>query len=166
MWQALSMIPRQTLAMLALGAVTTLSGCSKEDVVGHYWDITASGVADTCTGQAANHKEKLDYRLVIEGQEAQVAIGANVFANGEINGCTVFYDSVIWAEERGEYDISWQIHGLAVINVGGGQSCAPPNGTDWDGEETFEVISSSDPSVSPGCEYTLALSGKYLEEVK
>ena len=28
-----------------------------------------------------------------------------------------------------------------------------------------EVISSTDPDISPGCEYVMALSGRYIEEV-
>ncbi len=166
MWQALGMIPRQFVSMTALSALCVLSACSKDEVVGHYWDVTASGVGDTCTGSPANYKESFEYRVVIDGQEADLAVGPNIFASGSMNGLMFVYDSVIWTEDRGDFEISWQIHGLAAINQGGSGAGKLENGTDWDGEEIFEVISSSDPAVSPGCTYTLALAGKYLREVK
>jgi len=142
-----------------------LIGCSSDDLSGHYWNINVSGIADACTGAPADHTEKLEYRVKIDGQDVELAVGPDVFASGTMNGCDMFYDSVVWAEQRGDAEIRWQIHGSATVNTGG-SSCNPANGTDWDGTETFEIISSEDPSFAPGCEYTLALSGKYVEEVR
>jgi hypothetical protein len=151
---------------LALFGCLLLGGCGNANLKGHYWNLSLDGSEDDCTGAAANYKEKLEYRVMIEGNEVALAVEQDEFATGNVNGCSISYESVIWEEVRGDFEIRWKIYGSAVINVGGGQSCQPLNGTDWDGTEVFEVISSDDPEISPGCEYSMSLSGKYIEEVK
>jgi len=141
-------------------------GCGNADLRGHYWNLSLQGEENDCTGDAAKYSEKLEYRVLFEGNDITLAVGPDEFADGNVTGCSISYDSVIWEDVRGDYELRWQIHGSAVVNVGGGGSCQPLNGTDWDGIERFEVISSEDPDISPGCEYSMTLSGKYLEEVK
>ncbi len=143
-----------------------LVGCKNADLKGHYWNISIQGDEDDCTGGSAKYGDKLDYRVVFDGNDITLAVAKDEFATGGVNGCSISYDSVIWEDERAGFGLRWQIHGSATVNVGGGKSCQPGNGTDWDGVETFEVISSEDPDISPGCEYSLNLSGKYVEEVK
>lgn len=150
------------VALLAL----VLAGCTNADLKGHYWNISIAGDEDDCTGGNAQYSEKLEYRVVFDGNDITMAVAEDEFATGNTNGCSISYESVIWEDVRGDYGLRWQIHGSATVNVGGGQSCKPGNGTDWDGVETFEVVSSEDPAISPGCEYSLKLSGKYVEEVK
>ncbi len=155
--------PWIALCALVLGA----SGCTDPNLVGHYWNLTLTGVDDGCTGQPANYTEKLEYRVKIDGQDIEVAVGPDVFATGAINGCFISYESVVWGEEIGpdKTEVRWRLTGSATINTGTG-SCRPGNGTDWDGVELFEVVNSEDPSISPGCVYEIALSGKYQGETK
>jgi len=143
-----------------------LVGCTNADLKGHYWNIAIQGDADECTGGNAQYNDKLEYRVVFDGNDITMAVATDEFATGSTNGCSIVYESVIWEDTREGFDIRWQIQGSATVNVGGGKSCQPGNGTDWDGTETFEVVSSEDPDISPGCQYTLKLSGKYVEEVK
>lgn len=148
-----------------LGAIA-LGGCTNPDLVGHYWNVTIVGLSDGCTDSpAAQYSEKAEYRVKIDGQDIEVAVGPDVFATGSINGCNIQYESVIWGEEIDGVEVRWQLYGSATINLGEG-SCQPGNGTDWDGTEIFEVVNSESPEISPGCEYQVGLSGKYTGETK
>lgn len=154
------------LIAFVVGTTVLAGGCAGADVRGHYFNLQAKGAQDDCTGASVNYAEKVGYRLVLDGNDLEVAVDEDVFASGMLNGCSIQYESVIWADERDGFELRWQIHGAATVNIGGAESCKPQNGTDWDGTEIFEVISSQDPAISPGCEYTLNMSGKYVEEVK
>lgn len=149
-------------------AVLLSAGCSSEEVVGHYWAITATGITNECTTEVPVEGEviaEFEYRIQYDGTNVEVAIGPDVFATGTANGCQLSYESIVWTEERDGMEVSWQIFGVAVAQQGG-TACNVANGTDWQGTETFEVVTSQDPSIAPGCEYEMALEGKYLEEVK
>ena len=95
-----------------------------------------------------------------EGQAVPVL---DTFATGTIDGCIVTYDSVVWTELRDAGNIQWTLTGEATAQRGDG-ACGLAN--DWIGTETFTVLSSEDPAVSPGCEYTLNVSGTYIGEVE
>ena len=103
-----------------LGCV--LVGCGNADLKGHYWNLTLQGDEDACTGDAANYSEKLEYRVLYEGNDVTLAVGEDEFAEGTANGCSIAYESVIWEDIRGDFAIRWQITGSAVVNVGGGGS--------------------------------------------
>ena len=140
-------------------------GCQGEDTSGHHWNMTLNGSENNCTGAPANYGEKLEYRVKIDGQDAVLAVGPDEFATGTLNGCNLVYETVVWGEMIGDFEVRWRLSGSATINTGGG-SCTPDNGTDWDGTEWFEVVNSEDPAISPGCEYEIKTSGKYTGETK
>lgn len=150
------------LALLACG-LTLSGGCAGADSAGHYWAITATGVSDSCTGEAANTRQEFEYRVVYDGTEIEVAVGEDVFASGVANGCQIAYESITWTDERNGYDVAWRIVGNAVAQQGG-NACS--TASDWAGTEVFEVVTSEDPEIAPGCSYEMSLQGTYLEEVK
>ena len=151
--------------MAALTLALAGSGCSGSDLKGHYWNVTVTGLQDDCTGAQATYSEKFEYRVKIDGQDVEVAVGPDVFATGTANGCFVAYESVVWSESVAEANVRWILSGSATISMGDG-SCRPANGTDWDGTEIFEVVNSETPEMSPGCEYSMQVSGKYQGETK
>lgn len=153
-----------------LAGLLFLVACAEGEEPGHYWSITAVGIADECTSGEPKFQEKFDYRVMIEGNNLELAIGPDVFATGSAEGCNFNYESVIWADDRDGHEIRWQILGGATANVGDGAGCpmvaCEDDSVDWCGIEYFTVISSEDPDVQPGCSYDLQLTGKYLKEVK
>ncbi len=116
--------------------------------------------------QVAPAEDILDYRLEFDVQDLVVSVGDDQFATGVVQGCTISYETVVWPEEREDYAIAWKMTGSATITRGGTDGCGTDNGTDWAGEEVFTIITSEDPSLNPGCTYTVALSGAYVKEVK
>jgi hypothetical protein len=141
-----------------------LAGCGAGELPGQYFDVSASGAENLCTGGGTAYSDKFEYRVVIAGNSLQVAIEDDIFATGTIEGCSLSYTSIAWKDYRDDFEINWQILGTARANLGGGAGCV--DGTaDWEGEETFIVITSAHPEVSPGCTYTLDLTGKFLREV-
>jgi hypothetical protein len=147
-------------------AASWLVACTRDDLQGDYFDVTFTGVEDTCSGQAPSYTEDVTYRVVIEGQGVEVAVGSDVFATGRADGCNIEYTSIVWTEDRDGASISWQISGEAAINVGGGNSCPIGDGVDWLGIETFEIISSEDPAYAPGCGLESEAVGNFVETVK
>lgn len=144
----------------------SLAACTRDDLRGDYFDVTFTATDDSCTGAAPSHSETVEYRVILEGQGVEIAVGPDVFATGAADGCDIAYTSVVWTEDRDGFRISWQISGEAVINVGGGQSCPLEDDVDWLGEERFEIITSEDPALSPGCTYESEAVGVFLETVK
>jgi len=106
--------------------------------------------------------DALTYRLDIELATVTLAIGADPFASGEIDGCTVTYESVTWTTPRDAGDVQWTLSGQATAQRGDG-SCGTP--ADWIGTETFTVVSSEDAAIRPGCEFVLNVTGTYVGEV-
>lgn len=153
------------LPVRAFPLLVGLAACSGEDTSGHTWALTLTGLEDGCTGTPMNYTEKIDYRLQITGQDVTLAVGPDEFATGTVNGCVIAYDTVVWGETVDDHEVRWQIHGGATITFGDA-SCSPSNGTDWDGQERFEVVSSDNEAISPGCEVVVAVSGKYTGLVK
>ena len=140
----------------------TLVGCGGGDLPGHYWRLNATTGDDGCN-TSTQYAEEFDYRLEIDVSTVSVAIGPDTFAEGQIDGCTVTYDSIVWTEVRPAGNIQWTLTGEATAQRGDG-ACGIS--TDWIGTETFLVLSSEDPAISPGCTYTLNLSGTYEGEVE
>ena len=118
------------------GAASILVACAAEDELpGDYFEIKAIGEENDCTDGAANLDEKFEYRVVLDGNTAELAIGADVFATGRLEGCLLSYESVVWEEKRDGGEISWQIIGSATVNID--DSCPPPvEGEDWIGPTT------------------------------
>lgn len=149
------------------GAASLLVACAAEDELpGDYFEIKAIGEENDCTDGAANLDEKFEYRVVLDGNTAELAIGPDVFATGRLEGCLLSYESVVWEEKRDGGEISWQIIGSATVNID--DSCPPPvEGEDWVGFEDFEIVSADDSvGLSPGCTYRTALKGRYVKGVK
>jgi hypothetical protein len=149
-------------ALLALIAGLS-GGCGAADLPGFYYDVTATTREDTCNSPAVQYTEDFEYRLFIEANQAEVGIGPDTFATGTVDGCTVSYASITWTETRDAGNIQWTLEGEATAERGGG-ACGAPSA--WFGTETFTVQSSEDPSISPGCTYTLDLLGSYIGEVE
>ena len=145
---------------LVIGAV---SGCAGQDVRGHYWDIKATGVENQCTAAPSNMSEAFEYRVIIDGNDIELAVGENIFAWGTISGSNIVYESAVWNEQRDGNEISWQIIGSAFIDT---TEAGRKQGQGWDGGETFIIVNSADPELAPGCQYITALTGTYLEELK
>lgn len=144
--------------------LATLVACGGGDLPGHYWELTATTGTDGCNNPAVQYAEDFEYRLEIDVSDVQVAIGPDTFASGTLDGCNVTYDSVVWTEVREAGNIQWTLHGEATAQRGDG-ACGTGD-ADWIGTETFLVLSSEDPTVSPGCEYVLNLAGTYVGEVE
>jgi hypothetical protein len=142
---------------------SSLLGCSEADLPGLYWDVELSMQADNCNAPAVGYSEELSYRIEVDVEQASVAIGSDVFAQGSISGCTLSYESVAWTETRDAGDVRWQLTGTAATQRGDG-ACG--NAVDWLGTETFTVLSSEDPLIRPGCEYVVDVVGTYVGEVE
>ena len=140
-----------------------LIGCSGGNEPGHYWEITAVGVNDTCNGALDAVEDSFTYRLQFDETNVAVAVGPDVFASGEVNGCNVDDESVAWTDDRPGGELTWQIRGSAVAQFGDG-ACGMSD-TDWRGTEAFEIITSADPNISAGCVFEMELTGKYLHEL-
>lgn len=140
------------------------AGCSQEELPGEYFDVTAQGIENLCTGSGPAYNEKFEYRLVFEGNDLTIAMGEDVFATGLVEGCHVSYASLVWSSYRDDLEIEWQIVGSADIDVGGGGGCVTDS--DWAGTEEYVIITSEHPDVSPGCTFTLDLTGKWLRSVE
>jgi hypothetical protein len=149
---------------LRSGWVVAVVGCGGKDLPGHYWDVVVTGQDNQCTGNAPDYTEQYEYRVVIAGNDIEVAIGPDVFALGTIEACSVQYSSLAWSDYRDDKEIQWEILGEGRINLGNGAGCVAD--TDWEGTETFLVTNSAHPDVSSGCTYTLSVTGTYKFEVE
>lgn len=152
---------RGPIAIVGLGCL--LSACASRDVRGLYFDITATGTDNQCTPAASNLNETFEYRLMIDGNDIELAVGENIFAWGTIAGSNIVYESAVWNEERDGNEISWQIRGSAFVDT---SAAGQKQGAGWDGGETFVIVNSADPELAPGCQYITALTGTFLEEIK
>jgi hypothetical protein len=150
--------------LLAVGA---LGGCGG-DLPGFYWDLTQATQEDLCHDTPAPllDKEGFEYRVLYDVQDITVAIGEDEFATGTAQGCLIQYSTVIWPEDRNDFQIAWQMDGAAAVSRGGGDGCTISDGVDWDGTEVFTIVTSEDPSLAPGCTYTVHLTGTYTKEVQ
>jgi hypothetical protein len=128
------------------------------------WDLTITGIEDLChPTEPIGSQDDYVYSLLFDGSLTTIYIGADTFAQGIMSGCSLEYDTPIVGERRGqdgELWVKWQITGEAVLRLGGG-SCDLPEGVDWDGTETFEIVETDDPSLLVGCTYTMSVQGTF-----
>lgn len=150
-----------TLLLLAL----PLAACS-ESLEGFEWDvlITSGGASaqDNCNPEPQGFEEEFRYRVNFDGSDATIAIGPDVFATGQISGCDITYQSVVWGEEKDGFTYRWRIDGAAVYRQGSGCDNQLDPTLDWFGTETFTVLESDDPDIAPNCTYILDAEGVYL----
>lgn len=143
----------------------TAFGC-KGVLPGAYWQLEQSTSEDLCNSSTQNASGSFEYRVVYDLQDITIAIGEDEFATGTVNGCTFDYETVVWPEERDGYDIAWRMEGGATVSKGGGDGCTVDGGGDWAGTEVFTIITSEDPELSPGCTYTVEMTGTFVEEIE
>lgn len=155
--------PTATTRRAGTAAALLLMGCGEPQLPGHYWELDFSTAVDECNTPAVGSSDQYTYRLEFGVEEITVSIGADTFATGVVNGCTVSYESVTWTTARPAGDIQWTLSGEATAQRGD-SSCGIAS--DWIGQETFTVVSSADPGVRPGCTFTLDVSGTYVGEVE
>jgi len=140
------------------------AGCATDDLPGSYFDVERVGAQNGCTGNGTNFRERHDYRIEYRGNEVTLAVGPDVWATGIADGCTVTYDSIIWTSQRDGFAIDWQVEGTAVVDKDGGNTCDAQ--LDWSGTETYVIANSEHPDVSPGCTYTVDVTGKHLQTLE
>jgi len=87
---------------IALLAPLTLTACGEEEAVTFDWDVTLTGTVDLCNDPVVGYQENLTYRLdFIEGGNfVDLAIGDDNFAGGQISGCDISYETVVWGEDK------------------------------------------------------------------
>ena len=144
-----------------------MTGCAEEPAEGFVWDIDLVATIDGCNNPPIGYQESLDYRLVFDSADVSLSIGEDEFATGTISGCQINYQTVVWGQERevdGQtYEVKWQLVGEALWRQGG-DTCNLPTGTDWIGTEVTTIVSSTDPNLEIGCEYTMETNGSYTGE--
>lgn len=105
------------------------------------------------------YKESFTYALVFEASAATIYIGEDVFASGTITGCSLTYETVVIGEETdGDGEVKWKLVGVADVDVVEGDACVDGD-DDWSGSEYFEIVSSSEETLEPGCTYEMSTVG-------
>jgi hypothetical protein len=150
----------------SLPALLLLNACGAENTLledAFNWDVTVTGIEDSCNANMVSYSEKFTYSLVFEGSSTSLYIGDSPFAGGVIKGCSLDYEGAVIGEERGsqdEYWIQWQLSGECQLRQGG-SACDLEVGKDWIGAETFTILQSTDPSLKEDCAYTMSVEGKF-----
>lgn len=123
-------------------------------------DGTGETTSDSCHPDATEgYEETFSYAVAFEGSSATIYIGEDVFALGTVTGCDLTYSTVVIGEDtENDGPVKWQLTGTASIDPAEGDACVEGE-RDWEGRETFEIISSEDETLQPGCEYELFTFG-------
>ena len=144
-----------------------LLACKKESAVPEgatTYEVTVVATADECHEEDTyTFKETYTYQLALDGSTATVYIDEQQFAVGLISGCSLTYQTAIIGEET-EQDgsIKWQLFGAADLDAG--DNACVPDEYDWKGTEYFEVVTSEDDTLEPGCEYKMETTGKIVKD--
>ncbi|MDP2312356.1 MAG: hypothetical protein Q8P41_05585 [Pseudomonadota bacterium] len=151
--------------------VLSLLACSNskvpEDAI--FYDVTVTAenndddaLVDECHPEASEgYQESFLYAVAYDGSKATIYIGNDVFALGTVSGCDLTYSTVIIGEEtEADGPVKWQLTGTASIDPTEGDACVDGDG-DWDGFETFEIISTENETLEPGCEYETKTLGDF-----
>jgi hypothetical protein len=125
------------------------------------YSITVTGLEDTCHPDASTGSvEDFTYSVALDASESTIYIDDQVFAVGQVSGCTIEYNTVVIGEEtEGDGEVRWQLFGTADFDPGD-DACVEGD-KDWDGTETFEIVSSEDDVLEEGCTYTATTSGSF-----
>ncbi|MFT7518654.1 MAG: hypothetical protein ACI9MC_000786 [Kiritimatiellia bacterium] len=148
-------MPNFVLLPLVIG----LAGCGEDALTGFVWQVTLTPEVDNCHEDPAPFSDELDYRVEFDGAGTELYIDRDLFATGGIQGCRIFYESVVWGEPRDGYDVRWQLTGEANYRQSQGCDNVLPPEVDWQGTETFTIIRSDHPDIPPGCTYELTTEG-------
>lgn len=116
--------------------------------------------SDTCHPDSTEgYEDTFSYALAFEGSKATIYVGEDVFAIGTISGCELTYSTVVIGEEtENDGEVKWQLTGTASVDPTEGDACVEGE-DDWLGTETFEIVSSAEETLEPGCEYTVNTIG-------
>jgi hypothetical protein len=147
-----------------LGVLVGLAGCGGGELPGSYWDIEVVEATDLCNAEPKQYSgpSSMAYRLQYEGSAVVLNLEDQAFASGTISGCDIAYQSVVWPDTIDGFAVKWQLTGEAVHRAG--ETGCNLDGVDWQGTETFEIISDPDdhPELEPGCTYSIALEGTFV----
>jgi hypothetical protein len=154
------------------GAVVVgTAACKPEVLAGSYWHVQVIEATDFCNDPPKDYggPMEMDYRLVYDNSSVALHVEEGgesyQFASGTISGCDIEYESVVWGEAMDSgYGAKWQLLGDAVFRAGG-DSCSLDD-LDWQGTETFEIVSTDDPDMLPGCTYVLNMEGSFVETIE
>lgn len=150
------------MPVAALSLLGLLAACeaSKVPEDASRWAVTVTGQHDGCHPERTDgYQETFDYAVAFDASSATLYIGENAFASGTISGCSLTYQSVVFEQERDEGTLKVQLFGQAAVESVGGDPCVENTELEWEGTEWFEVISSEDPDVEPGCTYDMTTEG-------
>lgn len=153
----MSTVQRFANAALVAGLLA-LSACGGQSLPGDYFDLSVAAVDDQCNAADVGFQEEIEVRVVNDGGRAELYVGASQFATGDLSGCELSYQGIVWTATREEGDLRYQMSGVARVEFGG-DGCAIAAGQDWEGTETYTIISSADPAIASGCTYTLTTGG-------
>lgn len=173
----------------ALLSLLLLAACGQPelDPDAYHWDVVLSGFEDTCNDPAQAYQESMTYSLSYEGSATALAIGWETFANGQLTGCNLEYESPLIGEDRSDGFVQWVLSGYATYRSGG-DSCdmgeqvdelmsdyrlswddysggLAAEDVDWIGVETFEIeYADETSSLVAGCVYSMLVVGTYRED--
>ena len=122
--------------------------------------ITVTATKDECHPAATDgYEEKFTYFIALDGSSASIYIDEQLFASGIVSGCSITYQTPIIGEEsENDGNIKWQLFGQADFDDGSDACVSGDN--DWEGTEYFEIVSTENDTLEPGCEYQTDTVGK------
>lgn len=142
-----------------------------EDAI--FFDVTVTtgnndddALVDEChpdLAEVPGYQESFQYALALDGSKVTVYIGEDVFAVGSFSGCDLTYSTVVIGEETdADGPVKWQLTGTAMVDPSEGADCVEGD-DDWAGTETFEIVSSEEDTLEPGCEYEMTTVGSRVD---
>ncbi len=149
-------------ALAAISLLSSLAGCGHA-VDGYQWAIDVNDAHDECHSPPADYHGPvhMDYVVTFDGGAATLFFDDEPFATGTIAGCDLHYETVVWDDEHNGFAVRWRLTGDSIWRTGATGGCDLPDGTDWEGTETFEILASEDPDLREDCTYTIDLTGVY-----
>jgi hypothetical protein len=156
---------RHPLVALAL---VVLVGCAADPAVPDLiYEVTVESTVDDgalatdCVTEGAVYSGTFSYGVFTDAERIELTVDDEVFALGSRSGCSLSYTSAIWLDERPGGEVRWLLRGEADYEGTAG-GCSLPDGVDWQGTETIEVVDSEDESIAIGCTYQLTTSGSLV----
>ena len=155
-------LPRHPALLAAIAAIAACKEESKVPEGAAGYAITVTAVADQCHPDSEQgYTESFDYFIALDASTATIYIDEQVFAIGIASGCTLSYQTPIIGEDTdNDGNVKWQLFGEASLDAGD-DACVPGE-NDWEGTEAFEIVSSEDDTLEPGCEYRTETTGKLI----